>query len=264
MRATLAFAVGLVALTAPFAAEAGPQITDVSVGYSFMRISDVTIAGRQSEPVFLRHNLDVGIGIENLSLGLVFQRADKTAATETGEPENGLMLKVGYDQIVLDWLRLESAARLALSAGTDSSQPLYATDTDLTLKLVLFDAAGWGAVDRPIFPTAFLGSIVNRFGRVQLTGGVGVWWWGFSAFVSGLYSLNGVDDPMLPAPGERGLFAAIDNAGVTTSVGYDLDITSTSQMHFEVRRNFAIRNAGDDFVAIVRWRHYFDPLEGAF
>lgn len=255
------FAWSAIALTSATSAASDVPIDDLAVGYSYMRITDSKIGGRDVEALFLRHNLTVAAGIGDFSFGLELQQTDKGRATKPGDPETGLMLTLGHGSVLAEWLRWEGRARIALSPTNDSDQPLYGSDTDLLGKLVVFDVDGIGPPSNALFPSLSVGAIVNRFGRVQLLAGAGVWWSGFSVFATGLYAVNGIEDPGTATSSDRGIFAAIRNRAVTVSAGYDVDVSRGMQLHFEVRRNFAIENSGNDLVGAVTLRYFFDELE---
>ncbi len=243
-------------------ASAGPLIDDLSARYSMMRITEVKLGDSIRTPVFDRHNLSLDLGIRQWTIGLQYQRTSKQASTEAGTPEHGLMLTAGYSDTINSWLLFEGFARIALTPNTDESQPLYGTDTDLRLKLVAFDSDGWGGPEHPICPSFYAGTIVNRFGRTQLIAGLGLWWRGVSGYVTGLYSLNGVKDPTVtPDPN---MFANLQNAFITLSAGYDLEINDTARVHFELRRNIALRNSGNDTLGMIEFRYAFSSPELEF
>lgn len=240
------------------AAQGTPVVDDLLVGYSFMHITSARVGDRSVSPKFNRQNLRLEIGSGDFAFGTIVQRATPSPSTTIGIPETAAMLTISYARPVRDWLQLEALVRVAISEGVDEGQPLYGADTDVRLKLVVFEPVGWGPLDGAWFPSIYAGVIVNRFGRTQLIAGAGTWWRGFGGYVTGLYSLNGVRDPMMPGSRSSSAFAAANNANLTLSISYDLDISSRNRVRFEVRRNIPIRNSGNDSVGVVEVRHFFD------
>ena len=249
----------LLAIGAPVVALEDPTVlTDIRIGYAVSHITAARVGGRDVEPTFTRHNITLEIGIDSLTLGAIVQRATRSQDTTAGTPETGLMATVGYSRLLTDWLTVDGFARIGVTPGHNDGQPLYATDTDLRLKLVAFEPDGWGAVSNAVFPSAYVGLIVNRYARVQAIGGAGLWFRGFGAYATVIHAFNGVADPMQPGDRSGEAFAAVDNAVASVSGSYDLDIAQSDRIHIEVRKNFAIRNAGNDIVGIVELMHFFE------
>ncbi len=232
-------------------------VDDVSAGYSLMHISSVRVGNERRSPTFIRHRVDVQFGVGDFSFGAQLQRADRSPSTMAGVPETGLMLTLGYQRVLTNFLLLDSFARVAVT-DTDNAQPLYSADTDLRFKLVLFDADGWGELGQAVFPSAYVGTIVNRFGRVQAVAGLGAWWKGFGLYATGLYALNGVADPLNPGADRAIAFASLQNAIVSFSASYDLDLPAHNRVRFEVRKNIPFKNAGNDWVFGLQFSHFFN------
>jgi hypothetical protein len=231
-------------------------LDDIFIEYSLMHIDEVKVGDQIKNPTFLRHNLELSFGLENFTLGLIYQHTDKSADTVTGVSEEGVMATLGYYQILTDFLSLDSYARIGLTPHNDPSQQLYATDTDVRAKLVLFEPDGWGSkLNNPVFPSMYAGAIVNRYGRTQAIAGAGVWWHGLSTYLTGYYSFNGVKDPFSPGDGASYKFASLKNSGVTGSLGYDLQIPQFGDIKLEVRQNIPFENAGNDLRISIGYRY---------
>lgn len=241
---------------------ARPAVDDVTIRYAFMRTTEVRVGNETRTPVFDRHNINVELGVKFWTFGLTYQRTDKNASTPDGRPENGLMATVGYTRPLASWLRFAGDIRVALTPDTDESQPLYAADTDLHLKLVGFSPDGWFGINHPLRPASSAGIIINRFGRIQLVGGLGFWWRNLSIYTTGLYAVNGVEDP-INHPNQN-TFADLQNAFINFSGGYDININSKLRIHIEIRRNLALRNAGNDTVGVIEFRYALSSPELEF
>lgn len=252
----------LLALVVPRAARAEPS--DVSLGYTLLYLDSAKVGGRSVGPVFLRHNLHLTYGYGGYRLGLIYQYATKDGSTEPGVPEGGLMLTLGWAAMLTEWAHVDLLARVGISEGTNPAQPLYATDTDLRSKVVFSTPDGLGPPGYELFLSAYAGLITNRFGRVQVIGGAGAWWLGASVYATGLYALNGVEDPMSPGVGDaRHAFGALRNASLTASLGYDLDLGPDTRVHLELRRNIPIENSGNDTTIAVELQQYL-PGSGSW
>lgn len=214
-----------------------------------MVIPVATLDGVSRDMDFFRHNLELAVGRGPASLGVLYQITDKAKRTEAGTPERGLMLTAGYDHVLSERLRLEAFGRLGLTPGLDFGQPLYATDTDLRLNLVASDPDGLpGLAGRRLYPSGYVGGIVNRHGRVQGLAGAGLWWDRVGTYLTGFYAFNGVEDVAADAAGRA--FANLRNGGVSLSLTY-----AVGPLAFGARQNFVLRNGGNDFTLSVRFRH---------
>lgn len=227
-------------------------VDDVLVRYSRMAIQDVTLAQGRMDVAFFRHNLDVAVGRGPVTLGLTYQLTD-TGTPGQGTPEQGLMLTGSYGRLLSHRLRLEARGRLGLTPGIDYGQPLYATDTDLNVNLVAFHPEGVMLLRRrPVYPSAYVGGIVNRFGRWQGIGGAGAWWNQVGLYLTAFYAFNGVADPSQPGPDAAHAFAKLQNAGISGSVSYEWQ-----GFLLGLRRNWALRNGGNDLTLTLQYRHFF-------
>ena len=239
------------------------EVDDVFLEYSFMYINRVIVGPETREPTFLRHNLKVDVGVDNFTFGLIYARTDKSASTMPGAPGHGLMLTAGYYEILAPFASLDVFARIGIT-DDDRSQPLYTTDTDLRLKLVLSDPDGWGDIGSVIvFPSAYVGTIVNQYGRVQAVGGVGLWWRGLGAYATGYYAFNGVDNPFEPGDAMNHRFASLKNAGMTASVSYQLQVAGVGDFAAEVRKTIPFKNAGNDLLFLFRYGFVWNEHGGA-
>ncbi len=226
--------------------------TDLRVATSVMRITSADISYSAVEDIdFFRTNVAIDLGWSWGTLGLIYQNANKAEGVEEGRVENGLMLTGGYDYLFSHSLRLEGFARVGVSNGNDESQPLYATDTDVRVNLVAFSSEGTGFIrDAAVFPSGYVGAVVNKHGRVQALAGGGVWWHQWSAYVTAFHAFNGVSDPMNAGGDFDRRFAFLKNRGITTSFGYDV-----GPVRFGVQRNFGLLNSGNDLAFTFEWKH---------
>ena len=234
-------------------------LDDVFVEYSLMHIDKVKIGEQTKKPTFLRHNLELSFGIENLTFGLIYQRSDKNAETMDGTPEDGVMLTLGYYHVLANFLSIDGYARIGVTPDNDPTQPLYATDTDARVKLILFDPHGWSALlSHKIFPSIYGGVIVNQYGRTQTIAGLGIWWNGLSSYLTGYYALNGAEAPANPGTFAESKFASLKNAGVTGSLGYEIQIPNVGDLKLEVRQNVPFQNAGNDLRISISYRYLWN------
>ncbi|MEQ8274686.1 MAG: hypothetical protein RMA76_11880 [Deltaproteobacteria bacterium] len=237
-------------------ANASP-LTDFSAEYAFMRIDRVRVADETRTPKFYRHTLTLQAGIDGFTFGLIGVRTDRGAETPA-EPESGLMLSLGYSAPISDWLLWEARARVPLTPHTNERSPLYAADADLLGKVVAFAPDGWGPLNLAVSPSLSAGAMVNRFGRLQLFFGAGLWWKGLGVYATGLTSLRGIENPLALGPEDVGGWAAVENRLVTLSVSYDLDLGMQHRLRFEARKNIPLSNAGNDTVGVLTYRFFFD------
>ncbi|NNM32924.1 MAG: hypothetical protein HKO53_07640 [Gemmatimonadetes bacterium] len=235
----------------PVGSLAGPD--DVVLRTSMLRITEVQLADRTVEVDFLRTTAQLDFGFGGSTLGVLLQNATKPAGAAHGRVETGVMLTAGHDWILSDTWRLDLATRVGLKE-TDPKNPLYATDTDLSANLVRYSPDGaWLWARRPVHPSAYVGGIVNRYGRVQLVGAAGLWWRGWGTYLTGFTSLNGDEDP--PMQGTEDGFGYLKNQGLTASASYDL-----GDMSLSVRRHFATGSGGNDLAVTVQWHHEFGEV----
>ncbi len=249
----------LLLLTLPIRSSSAQIIDDVKVQYARMSIQAAQLSETDLTVDFTRHLVDMVFGRGPVTVGLTFQQAVK----ENNDPlppalahsEHGFMLTAGYDAVLSPRWRVETYARVGLGGGTDPGHALYATDTDMRVNVVAFEPDGWGLLaGRPLFPSAYAGGVVNRYGRVQAIGGAGLWWNSIGTYITAFSALNGVDDPLATlqsgGPEAPYLFAALSNAGMSGSVSIE-----RGPFQVGLRRNIALRNGGDDLTLWAAYRY---------
>ncbi len=112
--------------------------------------------------------------------------------------------------------------------------------------------------DRAVYPSAYVGGIVNKYGRVQGIAGVGAWWKGVGVYATGYHAFNGVDDPLtpiltgVPTDDVDYQFAALSNSGVSGTLRGEWGPLTLS-----LRRNLGLRNAGNDLTVSASYRLSF-------
>lgn len=227
---------------------------DLSVRYSFVRITKAVLGGMVVRPTFNRHLLDISAGLDvgpgQASAGLLMQRVT-TQAENPGTAENGYMLTVGYDLPVAPRLRLEFQSRVALDSDTDPGQPSFASHTDFALDLVAFDVDGVALLrGQPIFPSAHGGLDVNKYGRIQFIGGFGAWWNGITFYLSGYHAVNGVENPLEPGKYINERYAFLQNTGVSFTASYEF-----RSMLMTLKYNHPIKNSGNDLAFSLQYRY---------
>ncbi len=247
-------------------------VDDVTIGYAYMDISQARLSGTVPDGpsgnvdladigldvAFARQFFDVTLGRGPYTFGATFQRTLGTLPFGLAEAEDGLMLTAGYDHIVSPRLRVESFARVGVLGGTRESQALYAEDTDLRVNLVRYwpDGSWLLGGDHPVYPSAYVGGIVNKYGRVQGIAGVGAWWRGVGVYATGYHAINGVDEPLTEFFGGTDAadnqFATLSNSGVSGTIRGEW-----GPMTVSVRRNWGIRNAGNDLTFAASYRLSF-------
>jgi hypothetical protein len=118
--------------------------------------------------------------------------------------------------------------------------------------LILFDPDGIVTLlDEAIFPSAYLGANVNKFGRVQGLAGAGLWWKGVGLYFAGFNAFNGVNEPLNPGNDIDKIFANLKNSGV--SFGGTFEFRS---LIIEIRQNFALKNGGDDLTLSLHYQNF--------
>lgn len=234
-------------------ASAQRLIDDVMLNYSYMKITEVEVGGQVAHPTFFRHNFNLQLGRGPAIIGVNYQFATKDKTTAPGTEEHGVMLTMGYDLVLTPHTRLDFFGRWGISNGTNPTQPLYATDTDLRVNCVLFSPDGILLLgQKPFFPSGYAGAIINGYGRVQVLAGFGSWWSGFQFYFTGFHAFNGVQDPANPGAQASRIFANLKNRGVSVSAGYEF-----RTFLIELRHNFVIENGGNDMVISLTYRKFF-------
>ncbi len=217
-------------------------INDLTVRYSYMKITEAQVGGLTKKPTFYRNYLDLEFGRGQTTFGFTFQKTGKSDETQSGKKETGLMLTATHDYILSNSVRIQGYGRLSLTGNDDDAQPLYATDTDLRFNVIAFDKDGFGLLNhKSFYPSGYVGGVVNRYGRVQAIAGAGLWWNYVGIYVTGFHAFNGVDDPFNPGDDLDNRFANLKNRGYSVDVSYEWN-------HFKlaIKQNFAIKNSGND------------------
>jgi hypothetical protein len=245
------------------------RISDLKLRYSLMTIKEATLEKVGSLEVdFYRHNFDVELGLGQAFLGFTYQYATTDKGTKKigntfGKVEDGLMLTAGYNFILSNRLRLDSYGRVGIWGDTNYAQALYATETDLRLRLVLFDLDGAAVVShKAVFPSGQAGVNINKFGRVQGIAGAGLWWNNIGAYLTGFTAFNGVNEALNPGKDKDKIFANLKNSGVSLGVTYEF-----YDFMLWVRQNRALKNGGHDFTVSLQYQHFFPkerPSENKF
>lgn len=245
-------------------------VDDVTVSYAYMDISqarlngevpggpsgNIDLADLDLDVDFARQFFDITFGRGPYTFGATFQRTLGTLPFGLAAAENGLMLTAGYDHILSPLWRVESFARVGV-LGSSDNQALYAEDTDLRVNAVRYWPDGkWIIGDRPVYPSVYVGGIVNKYGRVQGIAGVGAWWKGVGVYATGYHAFNGVDDPLTEFFGGTDKadyqFAALSNTGVSGTLRGEWGPVTLS-----LRRNLGLRNAGNDLTVTASYRLAF-------
>jgi len=234
------------------------RISDFKVGYSRIIIKEATLEKVGKLAVdFYRQNFDVELGVGQAYVGLTYQYATKKKNTAKlgntfGNTEDGLMLAAGYNYIFSRNFRLDTHGRLRIWGDTEPAQALYATETDLRLKLVLFDADGASVFfDETVFPSTYIGASVNKFGRVQGLAGAGIWWNGIGLYLAGFNAFNGVNEALNPGKDFDKIFANLKNSGVSLGVTYEFH-----NFMIWLRQNHALKNGGHDFTVSLQYQNF--------
>lgn len=227
------------------------SLDDVTVRVSRMQIDHAQVGEAEVDVDFIRTVVELQAGFGPIAMGLQFQDARSGDPSGLPETQKGWMWRLSHQQLLHPKWQLISDLRLGLSPDDDPSQPLYATDTDFAMRLVRSSPEGFFYLwDRPVHPSAYVGGIVSRYGRVQAVGGAGLWWRGLSGYVTGFHSFNGVADPMNPGDDGDIVFAHLKNQGITLSAGYEWN-----GLLLDVNKNFGFENSGDDLTFGVGYRY---------
>lgn len=235
------------------------RISDFKAAYSLMTIKTATLENIGNLEVdFYRHNLELEVGLGQSFIGLTYQYATKEHKTGKigntfGKTEDGAMLTAGHNHILSHHFRLDGYGRMRIWGDTEPGQALYATETEGRLKLVAFDHDGAAMLaGRAVFPSAYLGANVNKFGRVQGLVGVGVWWNGIGIYLAGLNAFNGVNEVLKPGKDADKIFAYLKNRGASLAVTYEY-----RDFLLWARQNHAYKNGGHDFTFGMQYQHFF-------
>gem|GEM_PF-2193534 len=235
------------------------KISDFKLGYSRTTIKAATLEKVGNLEIdFYRHNFEMELGAGQAFIGLTYQYATKKKNTNRigntfGKTEDGVMLTSGYNYIFSKNFRLDAYGRLRIAGDTQPAQALYATETDVRLKLVLLDPDGASALlNGAIFPSAYFGVNVNKFGRVQGLAGAGLWWNGIGLYLAGFNAFNGVNEALNPGKDFDKIFANLKNSGVSLGLTYEFH-----NFMIWVRQTYALKNGGDDLTLSLQYQNFF-------
>jgi hypothetical protein len=233
------------------AAPAAAQVDDIMVRYQSMRMNEVKVAGNYFDAVFYRHIFGTAFGFGPATVGVEYKYSAKLGAVS----RDGVTLTASYNHVLNDNFRVKSSARYGLT-DTDFSSAIYTTDTNLSTNLVWYTPYGYGWVlGNAFFPSASVGTQVNKFGRTQIVSGVGVWWNQIGTYLTSYVTLNGLNSPAIPQshPDYDKKWAYTKTAGLKLSLSYEV-----KGFKFRAAKNFPLKNAGNDVVFEVRYRNFFD------
>lgn len=237
----------------------GQHISDFKVRYSGTAITEAKLENVGTLPVdFYRQNLEVEIGLGQTFVGATYQYAtkkkhSKKIGNKFGKVEDGVMLTAGYNHILSDRLRLETQGRLEIWGNTDPAHALHAAETDLRMNVVMFDADGSALLGQnPLFPSMQAGLNVNKYGRVQVTAGAGLWWSGLGFHLAGYQALNGVTEALNPGNDADKVFANLKNSGISLGLTYEV-----GGFQVLLKHNYAIMNGGNDLTMSLQYQHFF-------
>ena len=241
----------LVFISTPASAQ---LIDDLMISYQHMEITEAIVGGETKKPSFLRHFTLIELGIRNGTIGLMHQATRKGKSSSPGVEEEGLMLTGGYNHFFGETFRLEAYGRLGLTDDTNDGQPLYSTDTDFRLNAVKFNPFGVGSFfGKSFFPSAYLGGVINKYGRFQMIAGLGNWWNKIGMYATMFHAFNGVENPGTVSEADKDKsFANLKNSGISLSATYEI-----RDLMFLVKKNFARENSGNDFALSLQYRFFF-------
>lgn len=233
--------------------------SDFKVGYSRITIEKATLEKvGDLEIDFFRHNFEMELGRGQAFIGLTYQYATKTENTGKigntfGKTEDGLMLTAGHNYIFSKNLRLDTYGRLRIAGETQPAQALYATETDIRLKLILLDPDGAGTLfNGAVFPSTYVGANVNKFGRVQGLAGAAIWWNQLGIYLAGFNAFNGVNEALNPGKDADKIFANLKNSGISLGLTYEFH-----NFMVGIRQNHALKNGGHDLTLSLQYQNFF-------
>lgn len=233
----------------------GQWLDDVQLAYSWNRISEVILGKSASQQTlqaeFIRRNAEVTMGKGPATLGFIYQ-VSTTDLPLPVDSDRGYMLTAGYDYLITRNLRAEAFGRLGLGSDSLDYSGIYANDTDFRLNLIGYTSGGFGHLAaKPIFPSLYIGAIINKYSRVQITGGAGIWWNGLGIYLTGHRALNGVADPANPGEDGDKIWANVENAAISVSLSYEYHNAKIT-----VKRTHPFYNGGNDLVVAGQYLFY--------
>ncbi|MEM7348870.1 MAG: hypothetical protein AAF485_31965 [Chloroflexota bacterium] len=204
-------------------------------------------------PGLYRNFLSLDIKKGPLTFGFVYQitRGEGFNAN----PDEGFMITGSYQHYLSNKVKAKVLGRVGVSPGVDYGNVLYPTDTDFQIQVGYFNPDGHGFLkDYPLFPSAYTGLIINRFGRVQVIAGAGTFWRKLNIYVTGFHAFNGVTDVKTPAAEQADIvFGFLKNSGISASLGLYLH-----DWLIGMRHNFPVFNSGNDWVFSFRRTFHYD------
>ncbi|MEM1128691.1 MAG: hypothetical protein AAGI71_18755 [Bacteroidota bacterium] len=212
-----------------------------------------------SDPVgidFVWRNVTLMGGRGPLSVGLTFMDTDNQGSRQlpkaAGFSDQNLVLNAAYTRPLGWYARLEVTGNFRLATWQGAGLQIRSTYSRMQANAVFYhpDGVGWlrGA---PLFPSAYVGSIVNEFGRAQGLVGVGTWWKGLGIYGVGFYSFNGEDNPLATGKLTAKAFGLLRDAGVNVSASY-----TWRDLTLEVRRNIPFRNGANIWNLQLKYRYF--------
>ena len=231
------------------------NIDRLTVGYDLMFINRVHFKDNSSAdvPGIYRSFFHAEAKSGPLRVGLIYQVARGEGFN--AQADEGLMITGSYEHLLSYSMKIKALGRVGITRGVDFGNILYPTDTDITFQVGYFNPDGQGFfMDYPLFPSAYVGVIVNQFGRVQIISGAGTFWRGLNLYLTGFYALNGVSNIQNPPNDQADIaFGFLNNSGVNASIGIHI-----RDWILGVRHNFPVFNSGNDWVFSVQHTFFFD------
>ena len=148
------------------------KVDALSISYDLMYIKRIHFKDGSSAnvPGLYRNFFTIDAQRGPLTLGMMLQVTSGEGFN--ARADQGLMLTGSFEHYISYTMRARILGRVGVLNGIDYGNILYPQDTDLHLHLGYFNPDGVGFFrDYPLFPSGYFGLIVNRFGRVQATGG---------------------------------------------------------------------------------------------
>ncbi|MEM1128692.1 MAG: hypothetical protein AAGI71_18760 [Bacteroidota bacterium] len=206
---------------------------------------------------FMRYLIALTAGRGPVSVGLTYADTDNRGSSRLprslGLSDQSLVLSATYTRPLRWYARLETKGYLRLISRSSEGLQVKSVYSHVQTNAVFYhpDGMGWlrGA---PLFPSAYAGSIVNEFGRVQGLVGAGAWWKGLGVYGVGFYSFNGFTSPRDESLLAERTFGFLRDAGINVSASY-----MWRTLKLEVRRNLPFRNGTNDLTVKLEYRHFF-------
>ena len=232
---------------------------DAALGYSASYTPQARFSGRLFEAGMLRQTLALELGWGDFGVGVRLHDAESLVRTVPGESEFGVMLTGAYSPVLTNYLRLELNTRIGLTHGSSNpGQPLFATDTDLRVRLVAFDPVGLRIGSERLFLSGHLGGNLNWVGRTQASVGGGLWWRQLGLYVTAFQTLVGVDVQDLGNSVPRNAFARLRASELSVAFSWDIRLSQTDELQLEIRQGVPLENGGFTGILAATWRFSFE------